>query len=295
VGEAQALLDWAHARAPDAMKEKEVEDAAALLQRVLHQDTEPDPDRPQRVRIRKGVAEDRVCSVGDPEMRHGRKTRTQAFNGYKRYIVTSVDAPLVLAAEARPANVPEKESVPSLLEQVSGMGELDELFIDRGFLAHPEIAKLDRKGVKIRCRPWRDQTKQGRFGKRDFNIDLRRRIVTCPAGKQAAYSKKTSVAYFDPEHCRRCRLRARCTDATKGRSLRVHDEESLLRKLAARRGTKSGRRLLRVRVAVEHRLARIGALQSDRARYKSARKNTLDVRRHAAVANLIELQAALAA
>lgn len=295
VGEAQALLDWARVRAADAMKEEEVEDAAALLQRVLHQDTEPDPDRPKRVRIRKGVAEDRVCSVGDPEMRHGRKTRTQAFNGYKRYIVTSVDAPLVLAAEARPANVPEKESVPSLLEQVSSMGELDELFIDRGFLAHPEIAKLDRKGVKIRCRPWRDQTKHGRFGKHDFDIDLRRRIVTCPAGKQATYSKKTSAAYFGPEVCRRCRLRARCTDATNGRSIRVHDEESLLRKLAARRATKSGRRILRIRVAVEHRLARISALQSDRARYKTTRKNTLDLRRHAAVANLIELQAALAA
>ena len=50
---------------------------------------------------------------------------------------------------------------------------------------------------------------------------------------------------------------------------------------------------LRPRVAVEHRLARIGALQTDRARYKGARKNTLDLRRHAAVANLIEIHAAL--
>jgi hypothetical protein len=49
------------------------------------------------------------------------------------------------------------------------------------------------------------------------------------------------------------------------------------------------------RVAVEHRLGRIQASQTDRARYKGTRKNTFDLRRHAALANLIEIQAALAA
>jgi hypothetical protein len=294
VGEAQALLDWARARAPDAMKKREVEEAATLLERVMHQDTEPDPDRPRRVRIRKGVAEDRICSVGDSEMRHGRKTRSQAFSGYKRYIATSIDAPLILAAEARPANIPEREAVPSLVDQVAPYGELDELFIDRGFLAHPEIAALDRDGVKIRCRPWREHTEHGHFGKSDFVIDLRRRVVTCPAGKQAHFGGRPQ-AYFGAETCDRCRLRARCTDAKAGRAIRLHPHELLHRKLQARRASEHGRRQLRVRVAVEHRLARIGALQTDRARYKSARKNTLDLRRHAAVANLIELQAALAA
>lgn len=75
----------------------------------------------------------------------------------------------------------------------------------------------------------------------------------------------------------------------------VPGEESLLRRLAKRSATKHGRQSLRPRVAVEHRLARIGGLQTDRARYKSTRKNTLDLRRHAAVANLIEIHAALEA
>jgi hypothetical protein len=294
VYEAQALLDWARARAPDAMERREVDEAASLLERVLNQDTEPDPERPRRVRIRKGVAEDRVCSVGDPEMRHGRKSRTQAFNGYKRYIATSLDAPLVLAAEARPANVPEREAVPSLVDQVAPYGELAELFIDRGFLAHSEIAQLHRDGVKIRCRPWREQTKRGHFGKSDFAIDFRRRLVTCPAGRQAEYSAVSFMAYFG-KACARCRLRPRCTDGREGRSVTLHPHERLHRKLEKGRATKRGRRDLRKRVVVEHRLARIGNLQGDRARYKSARKNTLDLRRHAAVANLIELQAALAA
>ena len=95
------------------------------------------------------------------------------------------------------------------------------------------------------------------------------------------------------EQCTRCRHRGRCTDSTKGRSIRVNEQESLLKRLAARSATTRGRKSLRPRVAVEHRLARVAALQTGRARYKGTRNNTLDLRRHAAVANLIEIHAAL--
>lgn len=292
VTEGRSLLGWVRTHAPEVMAQPKVREAVELLERVLGQDTEPDPDRPGRVRIKRGVATDRVCSVGDPDMRHGRKSRSKAFNGYKRYIATMVDVPLILAAEARPANVPEQESVPSLVAPLEVFGELEALYIDRGFLSHSEITKLDRRGVKILCRPWRTQWSSDRFGKHDFHIDLRRRLVTCPAGRIASYHPRNRIAVFG-ERCSTCKLRERCTESVKGRAVRVHEQESLHRKLAARSATKQGRKSLRPRVAVEHRLARIGALQTDRARYKGTRNNTLDLRRHAAVANLIEIHAAL--
>lgn len=292
INEGKALLTWARTHASEVMSQPKVREAAKLLERVLDQDTEPDPDRPGRVRIRQGVAVDRVCSVGDPDMRHGRKSRSKAFNGYKRYITTLVDVPLILCAEARPANVPEREAVPSLVSPLHTFGELESLYIDRGFLAHAEVTKLDRRGIKILCRPWRTQWNSERFGKRDFRIDLRRRLVTCPAGQTASYHPRNKIAVFG-ERCSTCQLRERCTESAKGRAVRVHEQESLHRKLAARSATKQGRKSLRPRVAVEHRLARIGALQTDRARYKGTRNNTLDLRRHAAVANLIEIHAAL--
>ena len=55
-------------------------EARGLLQTVLGQDVEPDPDR--GVRIRQGVAKDRVCSVTGPEMRHGHKTSSGRFDGH---------------------------------------------------------------------------------------------------------------------------------------------------------------------------------------------------------------------
>lgn len=36
------------------------------------------------IELRCGVAKDRRISVEDAEMRHGRKSRSQRFNGYKR-------------------------------------------------------------------------------------------------------------------------------------------------------------------------------------------------------------------
>ncbi|MBK6917668.1 MAG: transposase [Deltaproteobacteria bacterium] len=119
--------------------------------------------------------------------------------------------------------------------------------------------------------------------------------MTCPSGKQAEYSANTPTAYFGAETCDRCRLRARCTDAKAGRAIRIHPMRACIANSRLAERLEHGRQHLRARVVVEHRLARIGGLQSDRARYKGARKNTLDLRRHAAVANLIELQAALAA
>jgi len=295
VTQARGLLSWARDHLSELMDNPAVTKAVALLERVLDQDTEPDPDRPGRSHVRKGVAKDRVCSIGDPDIRHGRKSRSKAFNGYKRYVATHTDVPLILAAEARPANVPEYESVPTLLESVRRYGDLQELAIDRGFLNHPDVAKLAAAGVLVLCRPWPIQNKYGHFSKLDFETNLRSRVVTCPAGETATYAKKKLEAIFDAETCGECSLREKCTTSKNGRTIQVHPQESLHRKLRRRASSAKGRRKLRERVRVEHRLARVGRSQKQRARYKGTRKNTLDLRRHAAVANLLELGHALAA
>ena len=60
--------------------------AAELLAQVIDQDTEVDDDgNPQ---IRRGVARDRVVSHSDPEMRHGRKSASRRFDGFKMDVVS---------------------------------------------------------------------------------------------------------------------------------------------------------------------------------------------------------------
>jgi hypothetical protein len=52
-------------------------------------------------RIRRGVARDRRVSVADPEMRHGRKTKSRRVDGYKRHVLTDLDTDLVRAVGSR--------------------------------------------------------------------------------------------------------------------------------------------------------------------------------------------------
>jgi hypothetical protein len=75
-----------------------VVEAARLLRELIGQDFEVDEDDVPR--LRRGTAKDRILSVHDPEMRHGRKSQSQRFDGYKIHAAASVGArPLLTAIE----------------------------------------------------------------------------------------------------------------------------------------------------------------------------------------------------
>ena len=97
LAEVDRVEAWVAAHVPVA-EAPTVQAALTALRRVLAQDLEPDPTTGQR-RIRRGVAPDRLPSLGDPEMRHGRKTRTRPFTGYKRHVMKLVDADLIVGVE----------------------------------------------------------------------------------------------------------------------------------------------------------------------------------------------------
>lgn len=263
-----------------------VQAALDALRRVLAQDLEPDPTTGQP-RIRRGVAAERLASLGDPEMRHGRKSRTRPFTGYKRHVLKLVDADLIVGALARPANEPEQHALARLAPTVLQHGPLAELLIDRGYLASPEVAALHAAGVVIRAKAW-TPVNGDRFSKSVFTIDVAGRTVRCPAGQTVAIRPAAPTVHFPPSLCRPCALRAACTVAP-GRSVAIHPQEALLQGLRADQRLPEGRARLRHRTTVEHTLARVGQIQGPRARYKGTRKNTLDVRRVATLTNLQRL------
>jgi hypothetical protein len=94
---------------------------------------------------------------------------------------------------------------------------------------------------------------------------------------------------FAADTCRACVLRDRCTTAVDGRSISLRPQEGLLQQLRATTRTLDGRAVLRQRTTIEHSLARLDQTQGKKARYKGARKNTLDLRRCATVINLQRL------
>jgi len=291
VDEAATLQAWIETREEVDACSPPVDGALADLQRVLQQDTEPDPDGPG-LRIRRGVARDRMPSIGDREMRHGRKSKSKLFNGYKRHIGLIEGAGLIAGALALPANVAEHVATAPLVAAIRAHGWLEGLDIDRGYLGSPEIPKLDDQGVDVRCKPWPSRNGD-RFSKTDFRIELGDAEVTCPAGQVVPIrtSKKGNrAARFPRSSCQPCELREQCTRSKRGRTVQIHPHEDLIGRLRATRDTEEGRAALRDRVAVEHGLARVQLKQGGTARYKGTRKNTMDLRRYAALNNLYAVE-----
>lgn len=265
------------------LEESPLREALEQLERVLNQDLEPDPDRGGQ-RITRGTAKNRQISIRDPAMRHGRKSRSTIIKGFKRYIARELDHGLILGVTVQPANQAERDADRALRTQVEAHGEVEALFIDRGFLASNWTSETHETGGKVVCRPWPARNR-GNFTKRDFDIDLDNAVVTCPAGQSKPITGK--VVRFPASACDACRLRSKCTRAKhgRGRSISIHPQEALLQRLTAEKETPEGREELRKRVPVEHSLAHICNRQGPRARYIGVEKNILDLCRYAFVEN----------
>jgi hypothetical protein len=291
-----SLEQWLTRRLPDEMARPPLDEHVATLHQIIGQDLEPDPSGGGDLRIREGVAEDRRVSIEDKEMRHGRKTKSKRFNGYKRHLAIDLDTLLVLAVAVLPANRPEEEATPSLVADIASQGlTIDSLYIDRGYINAPVVDEiLARRGTVI-CRPWLARN-GAHFSKRDFTINMRDRTITCPAGEQQPIILGTKVQ-FPAETCRACPLRAKCTDAApdRGRSVEIADNELLQQRLRKRAATSAGRQELRERVPVEHRQAHTCRRQGRHARYLGSRKNEFDLRRASAISNLEVIQRQLEA
>jgi hypothetical protein len=261
------------------------------LRQLREQDLEPDPDG--KPRIRRGVVEDRRVSVSDSQMRHGRKSDTKLFNGYKEHLAADLDLGLVLACAVTPANRPESDAAPALQQDIAHYptrNTIAELYVDRGYISSALVPSVLERGGEVLCKPWL-QPNRKLFAKRDFKINLRSRTITCPAGEVESFKLGDDVE-FDAAACSRCSLRSRCTTASigSGRSVYIASDEPLQKHLRKLIETRHGRARLRERVPVEHRLAHLARKQGKRARYRGVRSNLFDLRRHAAVINLEALQ-----
>src|SRR5271165_1538661 len=256
--------------------------AVAAARQVRDQDVDLAGSAPA---LRRGVARDRRISVEDSQMRHGRKSRSVLFDGYKRHVLRDLDTGLVPAVGVTPANAPEASVTEAIAADLDAAGfTLSELHIDRAYLSSALVR--DRgPDLVIFCKAWRVRNTGGRFAKDQFSLDFAAGQLTCPAGVTMPFEPGRTVR-FPAGTCAGCPLRARCTTSSRGRSVSIHPDEALLAELRQRQHTPEGRAKLRERVQVEHTLAHVGHWQGRRARYRGTRKNLLDLRRVAVVHNL---------
>ena len=268
-------------------------EAAGLLSRVLVQDIERREDGPS---IKQGVAKDRLLSVHDPEMRHGRKSASKRFDGHKAAVAVDTDEPLIVAVDVLAGNAPDAEGALELVEQTEantgcavdetmgdcayGSGETRRAFTDAG---RTLVAKVPAS------------TNQGYFPKTAFVLDLEATSATCPAGQTTEDFTPTPAGggtfRFAVERCAACPLRAQCVRGVGGRTVAVHPQERLLQEARALQASPAFAEYRRRRQRVEHRIARLVQLGIRQARDIGTPKIRFQLLMAAAVANLTYLAA----
>lgn len=296
VGQLAALQRWIEKNLPSSVNEPPLNASLQLLRTLVQQDLEPDPGGGGGGRIRQGVAPDRRVSIEDAEMRHGRKSKSKRFNGFKRHIAADLDTNLILACNVTPANRPEDEAAPTLLADIKRQNfSIGELFIDRGYIASPVVNDVLGIGGDVVCKPWIAHNPHG-FSKANFRLNMRDMTITCPAGHVEPI-RLGMVVEFEPSVCDACPMRAQCTTAAlgAGRTVTIAEDEMLQHRLRKRSQSPKGRQRLRKRTAIEHRLAHIGRRQGRRARYRGVRRNLFDLRRAASLQNLETTHRSMAA
>lgn len=243
---ALALLDGRELTEP-------VKQAATLLATVLGQDLERRDDGVFRIARR--VAPDRVISTVDPEARHGHKTASRGFDGYKGHIAVDPDSEIITATAVTAGNAGDASAAPELLEDVlpppADAGEASqassvalpetpsgaqtagpvEVYGDASYGTADLVEKVEAAGIEanMKVQP-PSPPRVGMFSQDDFTVDTQAGTVTCPRGLLVVLrdaSDGSRVADFGA-HCQDCPMRAQCTTSKEGRSVRLHPKHQVL-------------------------------------------------------------------
>jgi hypothetical protein len=237
---------------------QEVTQAGQLLATVLGQDLETTGD--DTFRIARRVAPDRVISTVDPEARHGHKTAARGFDGYKGHVAVDPDSEIITDTVVTAGNAGDASVAQDLIDDLVRTGEggdvdpgLNAAVERHGAAGAAEAARqavygdnaygtgefheyLAENDISSRCKTQQPTAAGGMFTKDDFDIDLDADTVTCPNQTTVPIRRNSAgdgLASF-ADACHDCPLRAQCTTAKGGRSIRVGRHERRLTKARAR-------------------------------------------------------------
>ena len=257
----------------------------------------------------KKATSDRILSTNDPEMRHGHKSKSKLFDGYKGHFTVSVETELVTGVEITAANVADNAPLVSMVDKLLLRGLYPgRLFGDGAYGSGECRAELAARGIEMYSRlPVRASSNL--FPKSDFIINTVNMSVTCPAGhtvvefRQTKDGKGRPVPYFEfpVGLCRGCSMHDSCVSGqTRGRRLTLNYHEEQLQNARIQNEAPEFRQEYKKRLVVERVQSRLKDYSLRVARYFGVKKVRLQAL-FAATANnfwrvttILEKQAAMA-
>ncbi|HRF61628.1 MAG TPA: IS1182 family transposase [Candidatus Competibacter sp.] len=253
-----------------------------------------------------------IASPYEVEARFATKRQT-AWTGYKVHLTETCD-------EERPHLITNVETTPATTNDVGVTDTIHahlaarhllprEHLLDTGYVAADVLVTSRRRAVDVVGPALGDNSWQARqpdgLDMSCFAIDWEARHVTCPGGKRSVrwtpgHDKQGAgqdlvAVQFDPDDCRGCPLRPRCTQAKTGpRTLRLRPREQheALQTARRRQLTEAFKQLYAVRAGIEGALSQgVRAFGLRAARYQGQAKTYLQHLLVAVAMNIVRVAA----
>jgi len=295
VTDSEAALELAITQIDD----HEIRSLGWMISKILGDDVERTPAGD--CKIRKGVAPDRFISLVDPEMRHGRKSASKKFDGFK--VSTSMDqaSELILDIEDMPAPLGDGQDLLPAIERVEEHAgvTVERAIVDGAYGSgknRAACAERPDKPIDL-LSPMRRPT-DPEVDKSAFNIDDQAQTATCPQGQTAPVSKiqtdphgRTACTFvFERMICQTCPWFTRCVRSqTTGRTVTTSFFEAYLQAARQRQQTDEFKQLYRLRPRIEGKQAELVSHGLRKTRYLGISKRRLQRLWLAAAVNLQRL------
>ena len=279
VEDADAVLDLVTEHSDDA----EVRSIGWLLVKILGDDIISDAQgQPQ---LGQGTAPDRIISLTEPEMRHGRKSQAHRFDGFKVVVSTDQSSEMILDIGDVTASGSDGAHLLPVIERV----EADtEVLVER-VIADGAFGSGEKRAACVNYDPHPidlvspvAQPRDPAVDKSAFQIDLEAATATCPQGHTVVGQTHRQKGQpflqftFSRETCEACALFKRCVRSKSGgRTVRTHVYETYLQTARLRQETEEFKSVYRLRSAIERKIAELVGHGLRNTRYVGQRKRQL--------------------
>lgn len=283
---------------------EELEQCLKLLNLVATQDVTKDESG--TVSITQGTAPDRIISIVDTEMRHGRKTSSAKYDGYKAHIAVQNVAPsegarLITGVEVTGGNVADGNVAKPLLQERKELtGSMPHEVMGDTAYGSPGVRENIKEvapDINVTAPVPPSNNRCDLFPKTDFAIDTENHTVTCPAGETTSYQPKlllpkhkaTQVVKMDSAACNACSMRGQCVKGAGSRTIRVRADEAEIQTLRSKQESGEWKDHYKERPRVEHVNAELTRHGGRKDRYFGTRKILFQERICAFAYNLKEI------
>jgi transposase len=278
--DAEAALDLT----VEQIDDDEVRYLGWLLTKILGDDLVVD-DQGQ-AQIGEGTATDRIISIADPEMRHGRKSSAHLFNGFKASVSTEQHSEMILDIADVTASGSDGAHLLPIIERVEEQADVtvERAIGDGAYGSGKNRAACDQyPDHAVDLVSPLTQPSDPEVHKSAFEIDLEAHLVTCPQGHTVTGQpggkedgQDTWLFTFPRATCEACPLFERCVHSKKtGRTVRTRAYEAYLQAARLRQETAEFDRLYRLRPAVERKIAELAQCGIRETRYVGEPKRQL--------------------